>query len=505
MSARSSDRGTAAPLRFPELVDLECLLLADRDADPSDLLNRDGELGERIGAGVETDDRHELFRRWIRARLDPSSPSPGQRVSAYYRLFGWMAAAAALVAGGGTAAALLRYDGGDPVNILGYLAVFVGLQLLLVTLSSLLMIPRAVLGRLPALGGFPEFIRQLGYRRAGLDDAVERARGKLGGHDVWVGRLLAGHAVYSGVERWMLTAMTQRAGAFFNLGALTVTLYLLSVRALAFAWSTTLTVEASTMTRWLRTIATPWFWLTDAVPDEDLVAASRYFPGSAYDPDLLGDWWPFLVAALVCYGLLPRTALAVFAAYKAAGERRKLELDHADAEALYERLMRRSRGWAGDAAVAQAAEPAVHPAVSSGEMPSGAAGCVAFAWAGVGEDAVREAVGVRFGWRIERTDSVSGSGDAGEQAAIARLGEDSPEMPVVVVAEAWEPPSKGLLHFLGTLRSAAGGKRAIVILLLGGEAVGESSGSQAGDLEVWRQRLGSLGDPYLRIDGGLPS
>jgi hypothetical protein len=487
------------------LVDLELLLLADRDADPSELLQRDGDLGERIGAGVETDDRHELFRRWIGARLDPSSPSPGERVSAYYRLFGWIAAAAALAAGGGTAAALLRYDGGDPVNVLGYLAVFVGLQLLLVTLSSLLMVPRAVLGRLPALGGFPEFIRQLGYRRAGLDEAVERARGKLGGHDVWVGRLLAGHAVYSGVERWMLTAMTQRAGAFFNVGALAVTIYLLSIRALAFAWSTTLTVDASTMTRWLRTMATPWLWLPDAVPDESLVAASRYFPGTVYDPDLLGDWWPFLVAALVCYGLLPRTALALFAAYKAAGERRRLELNHADAEALYERLMRRSRGWAGGVA-APAAEDRCAPSVAAGgKLPSGDAGCVAFAWGGIGEDAARDAVDGRFGWRIERTDPVSGSGDAGEQTAIGRLGADAPDMPVVVVAESWEPPSKGLLHFLGELRGAAGGKRAIVILLLGENAAGELSSPQTGDLEVWRERLGSLGDPYLRIEGGSES
>ena len=163
-------------MSFSELVDLECLLLADRDADPSDLLRRDGELGERIGAGRETSDRHELFRRWIRARHGSTAPSPGQCVSAYYRLIGWIAGAVALFAGGGTAATLLRYDGSDPVNILGYLVVFVGLQLSLVALTLILMVPRAVLGRLPALGGIPEFLRQLGY---GIDVRVRHGPAPL--------------------------------------------------------------------------------------------------------------------------------------------------------------------------------------------------------------------------------------------------------------------------------------------------------------------------------------
>jgi len=502
MSTPASIPGSSGPLSFSELVDLECLLLADRDSDPSDLLRRDGELGERIGAGRETSDRHELFRRWIRARHGSTAPSPGQRVSAYYRLIGWIAGALALFTGGGTAATLLRYDGSDPVNILGYLVVFVGLQLSLVALTLILMVPRAVLGRLPALGGIPEFLRQLGYRRAGLDVAFERTRGRMGGNDVWIGHLLASHAIYAGVERWMLTALTQRTGMFFNLGALIATVYLVSVRALAFAWSTTLTVDAESMTRWLQIVATPWRWLPDAVPTESLVAASRYFPGTVYDPDLLGDWWPFLVAALVCYGLLPRTALALFSAYKAASERRNLPLNHGEAEALYDRLMRRARGWTGNGSSEPGERRAGAASVVTAELPVQCEACVVLAWAGVSPQAVVDAVEKRFGWPVESVETVSGSGDDDERSVLVRLSKGAAASPVVVGAEAWEPPSKGLIRFLEALRAEIGTSRAIVVALLGQGEGGAVAGPTAEDRNLWRERLGALGDPYLRVDGG---
>ena len=55
--------------------------------------------------------------------------------------------------------------------------------------------------------------------------------------------MAAWQTVYAGVERWLLTALTQRAALAFNVGALAATLYTVTVRALAFAWSTTLEID----------------------------------------------------------------------------------------------------------------------------------------------------------------------------------------------------------------------------------------------------------------------
>ena len=385
MAARETtlDAVSSAPLDFAELVDLEVQLALDADVDPSELIKRDAAIGERLHARSDTP-RSALFRAWLRALEHRTSPSPGERVQAWYRLAALVAAAAALAAGGGTAAAILRYDGGHPVNVLGYLAVFVGLQIALVALTLLMMVPRAALGAMPGLGAVQEFVRRLGYRRAALARLGERARGGSEFADALAGRLLARQAVYARVERWMLTALTQRTAVFFNVGALLATVYAVSVRALAFAWSTTLSIDAQTMTAWLRFLALPWSWYAPAVPSAELVAASRYFPGSVYDPDLLGDWWPFLVASLVTYGLLPRLALAVFASWRARSARRSLALDHGECEALHERLTRHTRGWGEAAGSAPPGAEGGGGESAKFDLPAGGAGCVVVEWAGCG-------------------------------------------------------------------------------------------------------------------------
>ncbi|HET9062794.1 MAG TPA: DUF2868 domain-containing protein, partial [Candidatus Binatia bacterium] len=249
--------GRDTPLTLAELIDLEAQLAADIDADPSTLVARDTAIGEASGAAQLADRRHALLRAWLGAVGATGSGSVGRRVQSFYRIVGWLAAGASLFGGAGTAAALLRYDGRDPVNIVNFLAVLVGLQLLLVAISVLAMLPAPWRSRAVRLTGLQEMVRDLGYRRAGLVGTLHE-RGVLGSKSAAaVGRLVALHGIYASVERWSLTALTQRAAVAFNVGALAVCLYLVTVRALAFAWSTTLEVDAETMTRIFHAIAAP--------------------------------------------------------------------------------------------------------------------------------------------------------------------------------------------------------------------------------------------------------
>ena len=334
-------RHASGPLTLAELVDLEARLLDDRDRDPAEIADRDARIAAELGPRAAALPRHELVRRWLAAMATPGAPSIGQRISTVYRIAGVALPVVTFVAGVGTAAGLLAYDGRDPVNIMAYLAVLVFLQGLLIALTVLGMLPRAWLGGvLRVIGldrgaGVPGLLRELAHRSARTlaDRGVIRARGRAA-----LGNLAAWQTIYAGAERWLLTAITQRAAVAFDLGALSATVYLVTVRALAFAWSTTLEIDPALMTRFFRVMATPWRWLETAVPSRELVAASRYFPGRDYDADLLGDWWPFLVAALVAYGLLPRLVLMAYAAYRARAARAALALDHGDCALLVERL-----------------------------------------------------------------------------------------------------------------------------------------------------------------------
>jgi hypothetical protein len=484
------------PLTLAELIDLEVQLLDDRERDPEEIARRDAEIARKLGPSVGRLSRHELVRRWLAALAGDDGVSVGRRVSAFYRLAGWVIPIATFLAGVGTATGLLVYDGQAPVNIMGFLAVLVLLQIVLVVLTITVMLPGAWLGGLFRLTGLQGMIRELSYRRAGrsIPRASVGSRGRAA-----LGHIAAWQTVYAGVERWMLTALTQRAALAFNVGALAATLYTVTVRALAFAWSTTLEIDTEWMTRFFDAIATPWRWLPPAVPTRELVAASRYFPGRSYDPDLLGDWWPFLVAALVTYGLLPRLVLAAYAAHRARAARRALTLDHGECAGVCERLTRPAslfeRGLEIGSPVAL---PEAREGTREPPLPSQGTSVRALRWADAGvSEASLSALVARHGWRMTSLDEARGDEAGGDSALFDRLAAGDKREPILIVAEAFEPPSKSVQRLLRRIRERVGAQVPIVVGLCGG---GEGAVPRADDVRIWRRRIAALGDPWLRVE-----
>lgn len=114
-------------------------------------------------------------------------------------------------------------------------------------------------------------------------------------------------------ERLVLFARVQLWWLLLGLGLLATYLLLLLFTDLAFGWSSTLIQDPARVEAFIRAIASPWasFWPA-AAPDTPLIEASRYLriAPTTGDPSLAGDWWPFLLASLLTYNLLPRLLLA---------------------------------------------------------------------------------------------------------------------------------------------------------------------------------------------------
>jgi hypothetical protein len=334
---------------------------------------------------------------------------------------------------------------------------------------------------------------------------MKPARAVTGRMAPLLGKLGALGSVYGAAERWRLMALTQRTALFFNVGALVSCLYLIAFTDLAFAWSTTLDVPATTMAFLLRAVAAPWRWTGIAVPSDELVAASRYFRMSdGYDPRALKDWWAFLLAALTTYGLLPRLVLWQFAARRSRTIRRALPLDHGDCEVAYERLTRCLHGWCGPGT--RSSEDGGAPAAASRApqtaLRSEGTECTVVTWADVpltAEEASR-LVADRFGWRAAAVYPCGGRDkDGGAPKAAADVVRASRERPVVILCEAWEAPSRALTRFLNEMRDAGGQRRMFVIGLLG-VLGGAWSAPDPEDCEVWERNAASMGDPYLRVE-----
>jgi hypothetical protein len=312
------------------------------------------------------------------------------------------------------------------------------------------------------------------------------------------GRLRSSQLVYGDLERWLLVAVAQRFGLAFNLGALATCLYLIAFSDLAFAWQTTLDWTSEGFHRAIALLAAPWSWIyPDGVPSLDVVRASRYFrlDGGvlAGRPELLGEWWRFLVLCLLVYGLLPRALIALLAATRLRRALGALRLDHAELASLFERLaapLVETHAATPEEAPPARGAPAAVPAPAPRE---GDARAVIWGDVPVDDARVVALVARRFGWKVlavERAGTDETRRDAAAIAAVA--GGDGP---IVVLAEAFEAPTREARGFVGALRAAAGAQRSIVVALLDGDDPPASD-----DLAVWRRHIAALGDPYLRVE-----
>jgi hypothetical protein len=491
-------------MNLADLIDLEAQLARDRDADPGALAARDRALLGGSASGPER--RDALLARWLEALRaeDRSALRPGRAVAGALSALRALLVVAGLLVGWGAGTAIMSYGGGHPVNVWDFLLAFVGVQLvLLLLLAASFFLPLAALGT-PALG---------------------MVRGALGGLYPWLaGRVLGGdrsraewralwhrtrsrRSLYQAVEPWVLLTLTQALGVAFNLGVLAAVLRLVVFTDVAFGWSTTLVeLDPARFHALARALAWPWraLW-PDAVPSEALVEATRYSrldaayalsgAGRSARPELVGGWWRFLVAALVCYGLLPRALLLAAARLRVARLLGTLPLDDAEVGRVIARLSAPhiALGGAG-------AEPAgaLAPAAATAPLPvAPGAPCALVLWRDApGGPALDAAVARALGRPVVRTRSAGGREHEDVGTGWAAL---AAEADPVVVAEAFEAPDRGVRRFLEGLRRAVGPRRLVLVLLVG-STDGAPRPPRDEDVRIWRDGLAPLADPFLTVE-----
>lgn len=496
-------------MTLSDLIDLEAQLGSDRDADPAALEARDRRL---VASGEAATPRPELLRRWLAALRDdePRGLHPGRAVAGALRGVRAALVLAGLALGWSAAAAVLHYTGQEPVNVWDFLLLFVGVQLaLFVLLLASFALPVSALG-LPFLGLFRGLVAAVYPRLAARASGGAAAR--LAEWELLWHRLRSRRSLYHHIEPWLLLGLTQSFGVAFNAGAIVGCLRAIAFSDVAFAWSTTLVqLDSGRFHVLVHSLAWPfgWIWL-DAVPTRALVDATRYSRlegayviaggGRAADPALVGGWWPFLVASLVAYGLVPRLATLLVSLARAARILRRLPLDDAAVQRLVHRLV--EPHLETRSLEVEAPRPTVaRPGPTLARPATAVERCVAVLWRDVPlSPALTAAVTRHTGCAVPSFHAVGGRDF--EEAALAwdRVLHDAG---VLVVAEAGEPPDRAALRLLRDLRRALGGNRMLKVLLL--EAAAGAVGSPAPrDVATWEEALAALADPYLAVEA-LPA
>jgi hypothetical protein len=487
-------------MTLADLIDLEARIVARAGAQHDELAARDRQVGETLA--VDPNDRGTLLAAWLaalRAR-EPDATWLGAEVARGYRLAGLVLVLAGLASGWAAAAAATTYDGTHPVNVLVFLGALVGLQLVLLVLG---MAARAVRALLPD-GTLPELVRPV---VRGL--ATRWARHAGGGPppadvDATLARIQTRRSLYRPVERGLVFALAQLFGVAFNLGALVSLLGRIVLSDIAFGWSTTVRTDPATVLALVRAVAAPWAGLVPAaVPTAELVAATQYsrysgdYLGGASDLVLVGEWWPFLVACLVVYGLGIRLVLLVVAAVRTRWALAHLPLDTPDVEQIVRGLRHavvRSGATGPEAPAAANGGGGLAPA----RTPVPAGPCALVAWRDAPTGAVADILEARLGLRVTLRLAAGGRDYAADEATRGALAATRALDTVVFVAEAWETPDEGFHHLLRDVRAATTPSTRLLVALV--DADGQPLDGDTPEAQAWRRFVARLHDPWVGVE-----
>ena len=463
--------------------------------------------------------RRSVFRLWLEHRRtlartdDPGVVLPGEVFSEARNLLRMSVAVFGLLTGAAAALALLTYAGQTAVNVTMYLGVLIFLQLLSLLALFRFLFVRASMDRLRNHSLLYSLLsRSLESIATRLTRVVMDKAGYGHRQDIRAasGRLRTVYGIYGHVLFWPFFALMQLFGIMFNAGAVAATLTRVLTSDLAFGWQSTLQMSPGAVHTLVRILSAPWAWLLGphAHPTLEEIEGSRMVLKEGLAAMATGNlvsWWPFLVSAVVCYGLLPRVLLAIASA---TGERRALgrvRFTHAGCDQLMLRM--RSPG------VSTAGVPDRPPVTGGSPVPPGSREPVYLSYYDAtvlipedimdrcDEKELEHYLGTHLGLNLVGVMPVSGSMDRDRTVIETAVGPHGREdRAVVVVQEAWLPPIAETAALIREVRACGGRALQIAVLLVGRPAEERFLAPvRPHDRIIWNKALAELADPRLIV------
>ncbi|MBD1399866.1 DUF2868 domain-containing protein [Pelovirga terrestris] len=513
---------------LPDILDLEFLFKRDEprleQGDDTELRRRDRAIYLATGLDVSADPAtRELAGHWLCARRQEYQrqqlPLPGQIWQETTTFSAFLFFLLSLLAGVGMAASFLRYDGTTPVNVSGFFAIFILVQLLLVMLNLGLfayrLVPRV---KVPKSVLYALLSRALAKLFTSVFKRSQKhlpATRRLDLQAV-VGSLQQLRHLYGNLLLWPAFILLQLAGIGFNLGVLLTLLAKISFTDIAFGWQSTLPLTDAFLAELVRWIALPWSWLLPpewAYPEIEQIIGSKIvlIEGNWRLTSMgLASWWPFLLCGVLIYGLLPRLLLLSWGRYQLRAGLKHLPCDNASFRQLRRRMLTPSVQTAASHSIAPfspSPSPATAtPAQSALKQHTNRRGWLLLIPDELWEQCPTEKitpylhqiapdeplVSLRYG-------ALDQSGQAFLEQLIAIMNNDK-LAGIMLLQEAWQPPIRELTTLLRQLRQLTTPTTPLALALTGRAQRGEMiTAVPSADLQLWQKTVKTLADPYLEV------
>jgi hypothetical protein len=500
----------------PDLADVATLAAAldwDAQRPAAERADFDRRVGRREG---RSGDRHADVTAWLNATCSEDTHLRQLRGRLRANLQWAAFLLFALGTGLGAMATLgaFYYQGAGRVNVVAVLGVLVVLPALFLLAFFWAALPSAWIAWLPGGRAGTHFLRGLNLGRLGWALFRRLPQKWRASWEAMMQHADRHQALYAKLQKWAVLRWSQLFALGFQLAALVTAGGLVVFSDLVFGWSTTLasgdpSADAETLKAITDLVAAPWHWaLQSAAPGLSLIEESRFYraasptltPGEAAR---LGQWWPFVLASMLVYGLLPRLLTTWLAAARLRSATRTAFTLTPGVTSVLNRL---------HAAQVETTEPGPAPspaasrdAVAKPDPLPGAAPddyAVAVNWAGVplAGEALDHALGGIPVLAAGGTASL-----AADQSVLQSLSEEHPEGAIAVLVKSWEPPLLELIDFLKELRNAVGPGREVVVLAVALDTDGALEAPPDRALDVWQRQLSRARDPWLQVFPLLPA
>jgi len=504
---------------YPQIIDFEFLLRIDEQEDDASLSKRDREIfldagGEKIRPG----NRRELLRIWLTERLAalyPAAeiPSPGQLFTSGRQLTNALLLFFGILAGFGAGFSFFAYTGDTPVNVFHFLLFFVGSQLVLTLLLLAGLALRATKLKAATPTVYDWLLRPFLLKMT--DFLLQKAQTKFSArHRLAINRTLGmvrGHnTMYGGLFYWLLFSRAQLFGIFFNCGLLAAILLKLLTSDLAFGWQSTLPFTSEAIHNFVSIAAWPWSWLTGpelATPTLAQIEGSRIILKEGIrnlaTPNLVA-WWPFLVFSVLTYGFVVRLLLFCVGKWRERASFHDLRFDTPACLAIVRRMTTPQLSTQAPDISRVQLEKAVPDAPPRQNLASATptprialiAADIVEAWPNPRLNDVLQPLQMQ----VVQQHPFMADYDADQTLLLTLAARDwQPDEGLFLLMEGWMPPLIDSLSFIRQLRELLPANMIITVGLVGRPQHNATAALSQQDLEIWRNKLAGLGDPYLEI------
>ncbi|MCK5837348.1 MAG: DUF2868 domain-containing protein, partial [Desulfobacula sp.] len=452
---------------------------------------------------------------------------PGRIFSSLYT---WMAYA--MVISGGLAGislvySFLAYHGTRPINVAVFIALFVVLQVIFILFSLILVVRRSI-GSKNRKNRFRHSIIHTLVSSLFFNVLSKILKKSFDTLEYTSSLIRMKNREYKDLLFWPFFILTSAFAFSFSAGALGGIFFKVIVSDMAFGWQSTLMATSAKVHDLVSIMALPWSWFVPeslALPSLEQIEGSRIILKDGISvlatQDLI-SWWPFICLGILFYAVIPRGILIIAGVL---AQRRALRNFNFDRPRFRQVIVRMQSPVldidANEILESQAPENQIPvkqtmeknqtpshdremketPVFKSRPDISGQKALILVVKNVFSEEIIQKLIqGIKQHLFLDVKETIGISFEYEKDIDIVRQINLSDADQVILVHEVWQPPIRGLLHYITRIKAAMPEGRPLLILLTR-DAGQENLAVDRNDInyDVWEKAIFKLENPGIVV------